>query len=282
MPAIFFVYGLAFFFLGVVLLVYPVRQSRYRLASNLKLIAAFGILHGINEWVELLILVRQGEEAALLHWMRLGLLPLSFVSLLWFAAATIQQHRGKKPSFKYLPILLLALWALFTASAQDFFLMGDIWARYLLGLPGTFLTAYALLLEEEALRDRVSTELTGYVGLSAGAFIFYGMFAGLVVPEADFFPPSLINTSLFDESGGMPVQIFRTICAVTIAYGLTRVLAIFSLEPDGKGTRDRGMIPQNRDRNTIEAQDTNGPQQNPFPSPREEPVEEAPSAPEEK
>lgn len=280
MPAIFFVYGLAFFVLGVVLLVYPMRQSRCRLVSNLKLIAAFGILHGLNEWVDLLILVRQGEEAAVLHWIRFGLLPLSFVSLLWFATKAIAQRRGKEPPLRYLPILLFALWILFTVSSGDFFLMGDIWARYLLALPGTFLTAYALLLEEEALRDTVSSELTGYIGLSAGAFIFYGMFAGLVVPEADFFPASLINTSLFSQSGGMPVQIFRTLCAVTIAYSLTRVLAIVSLEPDGNGTGDGSTIPKNQDRNHIEAQDANGPRQNPLPSPKEEPVKEDPSNPE--
>ncbi|MDX1762772.1 MAG: response regulator [bacterium] len=277
MPATLFVYGLAFFILGVVLLIYPMPQRGHPLASNLKLIAAFGILHGLNEWVDLLILVRLSEHGDLLHWIRLGLLPLSFAALLLFAAKTIARHRRNEPRLKYLTLLLFALWGLFTFSATDYFLMGEIWARYFLALPGTFLTAYALLLEEETLRGQVPRELTGYIGLSAGAFIFYGMFAGLVVPKADFFPAALVNTALFSESGGMPVQIFRTICAVTIAYGLTRVLAIFSMTPDGDRTRNSGVEPKNQERGKIEVQETKSPRETPVPSSKEEPVKGDPS-----
>lgn len=247
MPAIFFVYGLAFIILGVALLFfYRGRKDAHRLIANSILIAAFGLLHGINEWLDMLILIRKGGAETILHWLRFLLLPLSFLFLLLFAVKTIGEHRKKRTGFKLIPLVTASVWLSLTAISRDHFLMGEIWARYFLAIPGTFLTAYALLLEEEGLREKVGSALTGYIALAAGAFIFYGMFAGMVVPKAEFFPASLINTSLLYESGGIPVQILRTLCAVTIAYGLTQALGSFPPSPKEKGGKGRKTEGDNR------------------------------------
>jgi PAS domain-containing protein len=62
------------------------------------------------------------------------------------------------------------------------------------------------------------------------AFIFYALLAGLIVPDSDFFPASVLNYSLFVSGIGVPIQLFRSICAVVIAYHLIRVLKLFQWE----------------------------------------------------
>ena len=50
---VWFVYGLAFFVLGLVILVYPKKGSEFRLARHIWMIGVFGIVHGVNEWLDM-------------------------------------------------------------------------------------------------------------------------------------------------------------------------------------------------------------------------------------
>jgi signal transduction histidine kinase len=79
---------------------------------------------------------------------------------------------------------------------------------------------------KEAKRPEVFINLL----LASGAFFLYGIFSALSVPDAEFFPASYFNYTFFLEKVGIPVQIFRAICAVLIAVNLTRVLTIFHIE----------------------------------------------------
>ncbi len=76
MVFVFFVYGLAFFVLGFVVLMYPKKGSAFKVAGDLWLIAAFGISHGINEWLDMVILVHKPAEMSL-SVARMVTLPLS-------------------------------------------------------------------------------------------------------------------------------------------------------------------------------------------------------------
>jgi len=61
----FFIYGLSFFVLGVIVYVYPKKNTDLKLADDLWLIALFGITHGVNEWVDMFILIAPGHEVLL-------------------------------------------------------------------------------------------------------------------------------------------------------------------------------------------------------------------------
>src|SRR5258708_6567303 len=50
---VFFVYGLAFFSCGLILLLYSVRGSTLQIATVLPLLGAFGVLHGACEWADM-------------------------------------------------------------------------------------------------------------------------------------------------------------------------------------------------------------------------------------
>jgi uncharacterized membrane protein YhaH (DUF805 family) len=104
---VFFIYGLAFFILGFAVFVYPKKDSMFKLANNLWLIAGFGVIHGINEWIDMFILIKQPADATFLKIISLPFLAVSFLFLIWFAVVTIAEAKNKYSSLKSLPILLL-------------------------------------------------------------------------------------------------------------------------------------------------------------------------------
>jgi len=224
MITVFFICGLACFTLGFSVLIYPKKESAFRLAGHLRLIGLFGVLHGLSEWAEMFMLM--GVQGGLLKAARTVLLPLSFFFLLRFGADVVAGDK-KKPALRAAPALLLLLWtALFLGTRS--IKTADISARYLLGAPGTLLTSYALFRQMPVFKG-LGPARSG-LGLSAGVFFLYGLMSGLIVPEAGFFPASVVNYRSFMEIAGMPVQALRAACAVVIAYGMMNVLRVFDWE----------------------------------------------------
>jgi hypothetical protein len=80
---------------------------------------------------------------------------------------------------------------------------------------------------------RRSAGLQKIMKLTCGGFLCYGFFAGIVVPAAGFFPASIVNYAVFLDKVGVPVQLFRTFCAVALAYSVMRILSIFEWENGG-------------------------------------------------
>lgn len=225
MVLLFLVYGLAFFLLGFAILIYPKKDSSFKLAKCLWLIAAFGISHGVNEWIDLLLLLQKTET---LKTIRAFILPVSFLFLIQFATKTIVETKNNYSALKALPWVLFISWTVLTYSSADRFLMGDIWARYLLGGPGTFLTAYALAISVQEFKEP-GTGFHKNLNIAAAAFFLYGVVT-VIVPAAVFFPASLLNYNNFLEAIGIPVQAFRCFFALVAAYGIVRLLSAFDHE----------------------------------------------------
>ena len=231
MEFVFFIYGLAFFILGFAILLYPKRGSVFELAKHLHLIAGFGILHGINEWLDLFILIDKSGNTVTLEIIRAITLPLSFLFLIHFGVKALAiQKRNKKYWFDLITPFAFLLWAVIFFAGERSFLMWDIWSRYLLCFPGTVLTAYALSLQLPELKRTKHSEVILNLRIGFATFFIYGILAGLFVKQADFFPASVFNYVTFKTSIGAPIQIFRSICAIVLAISLTRVLSIFYWE----------------------------------------------------
>jgi len=230
MIVVFFIYGLSFFVLGVAILIYPKCNSAFALAPHLNLIAGFGISHGFNEWLDMFILIQASNSIPSLAILRAITLPASFLFLVQFGVKSIAQAKERYAPFKLLPFGLALLWVVTVLFSHDRFLMGDIWARYLIGLPGALLTSYALGLHLAQLRE---TRLTGVIQnlkLMIVVFLVYGLLAGAIVKRAWFVPASFLNYAMFQQVLGLPIQIFRAVCAALLAYSTLRVLRIFYWE----------------------------------------------------
>src|SRR5512143_2231538 len=95
LPLIYGVYGLAFVVTGVVVALESGRASSLALSRALPFLAAFGLTHGIHEWIAMFQLIgRTGQGAplyALIEAASITLLAGSLACLLEFAARLIAQ-----------------------------------------------------------------------------------------------------------------------------------------------------------------------------------------------
>lgn len=238
---IFFVYGLAFFSMGLAILLIPKRGSAFSFARDLWLIAAFGLSHGACEWLDMFILIEGPRAATSLGAARTLMLPLSFLFLVLFFVRSAQRERPR-PWLRAVPWALCALWAAAAARSARPLLAGDIWARYLLAAPGALLASWTLLRQSSHFGEMRLPAVSRRLRVAAGAFLLYGLFAALFVPEADFFPASALNYRVFTALFIVPVQVFRTLCGVVLAVSMSGVLSLFDYQTQeiikGRAYRD--------------------------------------------
>ena len=197
MIAIFFFYGLAFFIVGLAIYVYPKSDSEFALVRHLWLICAFGIVHGANEWIDMFILINEPNKIFLLQIIGLFALPVSFLFLVKFGVRIIIGVKKNYTVLNALPLILFIARGCITILSRDVFLLGNIWARYLLGVPGIFLTSYAIILIAAEFKKQGFISVARDLKIAAGAFFVYGILSGLVVPKAGFFPASVFNCETF-------------------------------------------------------------------------------------
>src|SRR5215207_1650630 len=110
-PIVLFVYGLAFFVMGLAVFLQSRRHSRLRLARDLYWLAAFGVLHGIHEWGIMFIPIQAAYTPRvfidLLQTLQVILLALSFVCLLMFGAVTLER---RYPWLRKMVVIAAAVW----------------------------------------------------------------------------------------------------------------------------------------------------------------------------
>lgn len=242
MQTIFFFYGLAFLVMGVVIFLMPKKNDLLGLSADLWLVGLFGILHGLNEWVDLFIVRGSPLDLEALTVFGGLLLPLSFVPLVQFGVRVLFRETQSYRSLKHLWVIPVAGWAAACFLTPGFLISGIV-ARYFICLPGALLSAIALFrafLKVDK-KEFPATVFAGWIS-AAVCFVFYGVLSGLVVPKADFIAASFINYPHFLEIAGVPVQFFRMICAVLLAVCFFAAVGLFAFSPEKKKVIRRGGI----------------------------------------
>ena len=103
--------------------------------------------------------------------------------------------------------------------------------RYTYGFWGSLFLGIGLYFYGDSIKKMNHIEmLKKYFKLAGITFICYAFFAGIIVPPAEHFPANILNEKLFLEITHIPVQIFRSICAVIFAISAIKALEIFKLE----------------------------------------------------
>ena len=207
MDYIFFVYGFSFLLLGVVLLRWArVAEGRLPWAW----LAWFGLLHGTNEWLDMLT-ISLGDSSAF-KVVRLAIMAASFLPLVEFGRRGLKEQGTHAPGrWIYAPLIALA--SLGGLEGMDGL---NATCRYALGLPAGLLAGSVLLREAR----RMDTGRRFPLGLMGLAFLVYGQATGLIVPRAAFFPASILNHDAFLATAGFPIQIIRTLSAAAAALGV--------------------------------------------------------------
>ncbi len=227
---IWFIYGLAFFTLGLVIVIYPKKPSMFKLASHIWLIAGFGLLHGMNEWLDMFIAIGEPLPAEILRPLRMFTLVLSFLFLLRFGTKAIVEDKKKLRYLEALPVVLFVAWAVIFILSSQKLLVGDITARYLLCAPGATLTSLALFMQIPQFKETKLLNVVRNLKLTAITFLFYAVLAGLIVKKPLFPFAKFLTYEVFRDIFGAPVQIFRAACAVILACSTAYVLSVFRWE----------------------------------------------------
>ena len=61
MDIVFFVYGLSFFLFGIAVFFQVRKGSEFRIGKYLWLLAMFGLLHGLNEWLDMFLMLHDEQ-----------------------------------------------------------------------------------------------------------------------------------------------------------------------------------------------------------------------------
>jgi signal transduction histidine kinase len=240
---VYFFYGLAFFVMGLALLLASRRGSQLRFALAILPLAAFGLLHAAHEWYEMFqhvgMLASGGLPPSLpAELLRLGLLVSSFVALLIFAMLLLTSR--STPRWRlWGPVgVILTLWLLSTVVLTVRFQLpplaavtvADNLARYGIGIPAALLGAWALMAQQRTFREHDMSQFGRDLVWAAAALLLYGVVGQLFVQATVLAPSRWLNSASFLGWFGIPVQLFRAVMAVALTLFLMRALRAFDIE----------------------------------------------------
>lgn len=238
---VFFFYGLAFFVMGLALLLASRLPSVFRFSVAIIPLALFGFLHAAHEWVEMFQKIAAltsgytptvAEETG-----RLVILVLSFAALLVFGLVLLMPHLSRWRMLATIGAMVL-LWlggvlvvtAYFRLSAGDALAMADGMARYVLGIPAALLGAWALMAQQRTFREHNMPQFGRDLVWSAAALLLYGALGQIFVRETVLAPSHWLSSANFLLWFGIPVQLFRAVMAAGFTFFLVRAMRAFEVE----------------------------------------------------
>ncbi len=239
---VYFLYGLAFFALGLVVLLESGRASEFRFARAMVPLALFGFAHGGHEWFEMFQIFaahQAGFSTGLPEELfRVGSLTTSFVFLLIFGMRLLPRAEQHPRAAYWQAAAFVAVWLGAVAFvswrqrpiADELVVAADVLSRYILGISGALLACWAFLRERRDFHARGMSSYGQALLWAALAFFIYGVIGQLFVRPSIVAPSQVINTAFFVRNFGIPVQLLRGLAAIAIAITLGSALRAFEAE----------------------------------------------------
>ncbi len=237
---IFFIYGLAFFSMGLAILLEMGHGSDPRLTRALRPLAAFGLIHGGHEWLEMFerLGLLGGARIDPFGWeaLRVTILALSFLALSSFGASMLAPRDRLRTWSLGIPVLHAVIWGAIVLTVarrypgQEAWTVADILTRHVLAIPAALLACGGLLTQQRAFREAGMAQFGRDSLYAAVAFAIYGLVGQLFTRAGPFFPASVINQDLFFSVFGFPVQLLRAVAAIIVAVSVTRFLRSSEVE----------------------------------------------------
>jgi signal transduction histidine kinase len=230
---VFFIYGLAFFGMGITMALESGRSPVLAQSRVLRPLAAFGLVHGTHEWMESYLIQARAFGTPLpnwLTWLRLTFLVASFASLFLYGIQMLLLVSPYSLPKRAVLFSVLGLYVLFIVgntisaylkSSIPSTLLLDGLGRYLLAVPAALLAALALRSQALTMFQNKRTRLGTSLAIASFWFAIYTL-TQFFVHTSNVFPASYINEDAFLQFMGFPIQLIRTIAAVMITYGLLR------------------------------------------------------------
>ncbi|MEJ6951601.1 sensor histidine kinase [Natronospora cellulosivora (SeqCode)] len=240
---IFFIYGLSFFTMGIsALQEREVRGSNFPLVKAIKHLGYFGILHGIVEWLYMIIYTDYWPLTTSPFYFIAIINAFSFFFLWRFGSELFENDNNDTDIKNLLPWIIISIYTVIYLIII-FYLRGDsiyymetlnVLARYSLGLPAGIASFLGLYKNGKMLHNLKLKNISVKFKVLAVLFATYGFLAGFIVEEVNFFPANIINVHAFTNILGFPVQLARTIVAVAITLLFINIIHIFIWEAEFK------------------------------------------------
>lgn len=212
---ILFFYGLSFLVMATLIARRTRGKRQIPLISVFQTLALFGLIHGAGEWLDWLALIRKTlgySEVQALPYLSNFFSVASFVILVQFGLGLLAYESSRRTLIRLVPLVLAALYVVSMLGLRitDVRTMGLI-GRHSFGVVGAVLAAMGMLRVASTMRILGNAGLVRGMAIAGVAFACYAVVGGLVV-EPVF---------------GVPVQLFRSLCAATIAGAVWSSLGIY-------------------------------------------------------
>ena len=213
---IFFVYGISFIFMSYMVFRKARTASASPLINAFYMLAAFGLTHGVTElvdWLRFIVKTLGSPEIVVLTYLSQIFLIISFVFLLQFGATMLTRNYEKQGIVRTVPLALLGVFILFVlvTGMTDILKIGLL-ARYGFGFIGSILSSISLFALANTIKPLGDQKLVNALSMAGFAFACYALFGGLIIKPI----------------AGIPIQLFRSACAVTVALTSAQMSGIFN------------------------------------------------------
>jgi signal transduction histidine kinase len=232
---VFFIYGLAFFTMGIALTLEAWRSSSLNERRLLRPLAIFGLMHGIHEWLEIIMLQGIWLKSPFpdqLSWIRVAWLAASFLPLILFGVMSLNGVHPKLnmlAGFAFLGVFLILAALQVRTAPVDLVQRVDVLSRYVLAIPGGLIAGLALYKNAARTKSANRRFLSNALFWSAVGFTVYG-FTQVFVSPVSMYPASVINSSVFSQVFGFPIQVIRAGMALLVTVSLLFAIKIISDE----------------------------------------------------
>jgi signal transduction histidine kinase len=240
--AIYFLYGVAFYSMGLALLVESGRASELGFARSMRLLAGFGLLHGIHAWLDMFEFGFKTYASLSFpmwaRWITLAVLVTSFLALLAFGEHLYTRETYGRETHWRLTIGAFIWYALsymivrfvYNINEVQWLDAANVLARYVLGIPSGLMACWALWQERGIFRERGMGTFGRALTIAAVALALYGVVGQFITGSSVIFPSYIINEDRFFEFFGFPVHLFRAVMATVVAVAMIHVLRVLEVE----------------------------------------------------
>lgn len=238
---IYFFYGLAFYSMGLALFVESGRASELGFARSMRLLAGFGLLHGLHEWLDFLdrslYIYNQSALPLWLQWLRVAVLATSFIALVAFGENL--RAADRRDRVRTWLVVLAVLWyagscvvvqSMTQLDEARWIAVCDVLARYVLGIPASVLAGLVLFRQRKSIQHLQTGRFDLHFTLAAVSILIYGLVGQVFVQETVIFPATVINQNLFLAIAGFPIQLLRAGIAVVLSVSMIGVLRVLEVE----------------------------------------------------
>ena len=239
----FFLYGQVFFIVGLAIIWQSRQHSRLALTQSLPFLAIFGIANGLAQWGNVFTPIQATylpvKLVAALEFVQVSLLALSFAALMRFGLQLMTPDQVPQAWARWLPIGLLvvwevtlvASWLLRLAPDEELLTYWEVIARYFLAAPAALIAAFGIQRHiEQEIKPLNLPRIERFLRMASLSLVALALLTGLIVPAANFVPASVLNYGLLERTIGVPIQVFRSIFGLLLAYSVIRALEIFRIE----------------------------------------------------